>query len=343
MATENDIRLLEAIWSGDSEAVRALLRNGANANYHGWYDRGPRSAKTPSDVPLQMLSWHPLSAAASLGHSDIVQMLLHHRADINLRVHGATALMKACEYGHAETVKLLLREGADYRIRNGLTSPLGQVAGGGRAAVVKVMLDHGVDVHDRYTRQDHADDNIREISDDPLRNAVAGGHEEVVGILLRAGADANQVDGYALDQALKRPDIMKLLGIPADFKIEIDDARTKQFRTEDKRIRESIERDELEGTEREARVSATSLPFRRQDQGNDRDLCERAALVSDIAVALNDDERDTEIRHIRESIERDRDGLPFRRHGQGSDPELRERAALPSAWRSPAPGLKPGG
>ncbi|GLJ55961.1 hypothetical protein SUGI_1201330 [Cryptomeria japonica] len=51
----------------------------------------------------------PLHFAAAKGHSEIVNLLLEHGADVNSRNYcGQTALMQACRYGHWEVVQTLL-------------------------------------------------------------------------------------------------------------------------------------------------------------------------------------------------------------------------------------------
>ena len=56
----------------------------------------------------------PLHLASSLGHTEIVELLLENRADIDMVTvaTGETALHLATSGGHIATVKLLLERGA---------------------------------------------------------------------------------------------------------------------------------------------------------------------------------------------------------------------------------------
>jgi ankyrin repeat protein len=56
----------------------------------------------------------PLIMASQEGYIEIVEMLLHHDAQVNLRSKkGTTALFAASAFGHTQVVTLLLRHGAD--------------------------------------------------------------------------------------------------------------------------------------------------------------------------------------------------------------------------------------
>ena len=62
-----------------------------------------------------------LAAAALMGHTEIVTLLLEHGADVNARSRDdGTALHAAAFLGHTETVKLLLEKGADATLRNNM-------------------------------------------------------------------------------------------------------------------------------------------------------------------------------------------------------------------------------
>lgn len=57
----------------------------------------------------------PFRAACHVGHTEVVELLLSHNADVDeARVdNGNTPLIVAAMSGHTETVRMLLRNGAD--------------------------------------------------------------------------------------------------------------------------------------------------------------------------------------------------------------------------------------
>lgn len=85
--------------SGDAGEVRELLANGKSGLVDSWED-----------------GYTPLMMASKNGHLEVVQVLIDHRADINLRYAGRkvgrTALDMAKESGHTTIETLLLQAGA---------------------------------------------------------------------------------------------------------------------------------------------------------------------------------------------------------------------------------------
>ena len=105
-----DQQLWDATRRGDAAGVRAALAKGANANAKWRYDQTP------------------LFKAAERGDAEIVQLLLEHKADPNVRdtFYGATPLYWATDKGHTEVVRALVAKGATGRedvlltgVRNG--------------------------------------------------------------------------------------------------------------------------------------------------------------------------------------------------------------------------------
>lgn len=156
--------LIEAAKHGDIEAVRFLLRQGADPN-------GAVSG-----------DGSPLIAAAGKGLQDTVRFLLEQGADPNLGVRGdGSPLIAAAKGGHAEVVRMLLRAGADVdQVVPGDENPLIQAAWKGRLEVVRILLDAGADPNVRVMEQDE----LRT----PLRMARRGGHRDVERLLLERGA-----------------------------------------------------------------------------------------------------------------------------------------------------------
>lgn len=86
-------RLVSAARDGDFPEALALL------------DFNPLLAKYSTFGALNS----PLHFAAAKGHTEIVNLLLEHGADVNIRNYcGQTALMQASRYGHWEVVQTLL-------------------------------------------------------------------------------------------------------------------------------------------------------------------------------------------------------------------------------------------
>ena len=78
--------------------------------------------------------------ATILGKSEILNLLLQHKADINIKKHsnGHTALTYACSTGNEQVVKLLIKNSADVNIKgNDGTTPLYIASESGHLAVVE--------------------------------------------------------------------------------------------------------------------------------------------------------------------------------------------------------------
>ncbi len=88
--------LQSAAISGDNDAVKRLLNEGADVNAKYDYD------------------YTALMYAASSALNDTVKLLIENGADVNAKNRGgATALTIAARSGNAETAKLLAEKGAD--------------------------------------------------------------------------------------------------------------------------------------------------------------------------------------------------------------------------------------
>jgi len=120
-----------AVTRGDlAEVKRLVIDCGANPNGQSTVEGGT-----------------PLHTAADRGYLRIVEFLLEHGANPNMKNnYGSTPLHYAAMYGYPEVVELLLEHGANPNIQNryGYT-PLHFAIEGCFVDVVRVLLDHGAD------------------------------------------------------------------------------------------------------------------------------------------------------------------------------------------------------
>lgn len=166
-AAPPDAPVADAAMKGDVEAVRQLLRQGADVN--GAQPDG-----------MSALHW-----AADRGDAELARMLLRAgaRTDAVTRIGEYAPLHIAARNGHAEVVSALLEGGADLEVRTdpGGTTPLHVAATGGNGEVVRMLLAAG------------ADPNAREAEwkQTPLIFASAWNRVDAIRALLEGGADPN--------------------------------------------------------------------------------------------------------------------------------------------------------
>lgn len=119
--------LIQAAEEGDADAVRSLLKNGADPN--------------DSDI----FGGTALIRAARNGNIEIAGLLLAHGADVNAPIEGAnrtTPLMYAVSNGNTGMVRLLLEHGADVNDRDASwRDAMGQ--GVGDVEIAGLLLEHG--------------------------------------------------------------------------------------------------------------------------------------------------------------------------------------------------------
>jgi uncharacterized protein len=115
---------LQAIESGDTTAIRALLNKGSNPN------------------EADDLGWTALMNASGKGYTAVDKILLDKGADVNAKtLNGWTALMRAAEKGRADTAELLLKRGANVNAQNKLgMSSLMLAVESGNPDTVKILL-----------------------------------------------------------------------------------------------------------------------------------------------------------------------------------------------------------
>ncbi len=156
--------VIEAARSGDKEAVRALLKQGADAN-------------APEGDGTTALHW-----AARAGDAELVQMLLYAGANVKAttRLGAYTPLMMAAQAGHSAVVAALLTGGSDVKATSTTgTTPLMFAAQSGDPRTVTMLVEGGSDVDARETAMGQT----------PLMFAAAYNRVDVVKLLLARGAE----------------------------------------------------------------------------------------------------------------------------------------------------------
>lgn len=128
-----NINLLDAIWSGDPEEVRVLLKS-----------------KGSHDIDaIGMDAITALMLASRDGHTEIVKLLIDAGALVNTETyeHGYTALYLASMKGHLEVVKLLIANGADVNASAAgygwSSTALMEASSNGHTEIVKLLKDSG--------------------------------------------------------------------------------------------------------------------------------------------------------------------------------------------------------
>jgi ankyrin repeat protein len=234
-AAGSNAPLADAVQRGDTQAVQALLKNGADVNapqsdgatalhWAAYLDqvdtaalliRAGAKVDTSNDYGMT-----PLALAAANGNAAIVDRLLEGGADPNGAVRAAeTPLMLAARTDSVATVKALLTAGAKIDAKeawNGQTA-LMWAAAAGYAPVVQLLIDRHADIRARSNAGTtpllfavrHGDiatvrvllaagADVKEKRPDgatPLLVAVINGHADLVDVLLEKGADPNVEGG----------------------------------------------------------------------------------------------------------------------------------------------------
>ena len=160
-----DPPVAKAVKAGDLQAVRALIKSGADVN--------ARSGDGST----------PLLWAVDRSEVEIARALIAAKAAVDTpNDFGITPLLHASRTGNGAMVDLLLQAGADpKRAHPEGETPLMAAAKSGSVPAVRALLARGADVN--------AADKFQ--SETALMRAAAEGHVDVAGVLLEAGANPN--------------------------------------------------------------------------------------------------------------------------------------------------------
>ncbi|KAF3888140.1 MULTISPECIES: ankyrin repeat domain-containing protein [Nostocales] len=141
--------LMAAVISGDVEAVKALLSQGAAPDPTLWHETPPlvvAARKGYVEIVRELIAagtnvnrgfeYPPIFEAALKGQTEVLRVLIEAGANVNAcDGDGITPLMDAAYSGHLETVKLLVASGADVNAWGQGETPLLRAAAGGHRNV----------------------------------------------------------------------------------------------------------------------------------------------------------------------------------------------------------------
>jgi ankyrin repeat protein len=165
-SASGDSPLTKAVKANDTQAVRTLVKTGADVNVRS----GDGST--------------PLLWAANNGSVEIARLLIANKAVVDAaNDFGITPLLQASRVGDAPMVDLLLRSGANpSRAHPEGETPLMAASRSGSVPAVRLLLTRGADVN--------AAEKVQNTT--PVMWAAAEGHIDVVDVLIEAGADLNR-------------------------------------------------------------------------------------------------------------------------------------------------------
>jgi ankyrin repeat protein len=165
-SASGDSPLTKAVKANDTQAVRTLVKTGADVNVRS----GDGST--------------PLLWAANNGSVEIARLLIANKAVVDAaNDFGITPLLQASRVGDAPMVDLLLRSGADpSKAHPEGETPLMAASRSGSVPAVRLLLTRGADVN--------AAEKVQNTT--PVMWAAAEGHIDVVDVLIEAGADLNR-------------------------------------------------------------------------------------------------------------------------------------------------------
>ena len=221
LVADGDRRLIDAIKAGQTDSVRALLKQRIDVNAAEGDGSTPlhwavhRDNAVVVDLLLRAgarpnaandLGVTPLYLACTNRNANLIRRLLGAGANPNASlVRGETVLMECARAGTADGIKALVAKGADV---NAKESTHGQTAlmwgaSQGHASVVEALVELGADlkarsrVYTQYVKNADRTANREPVStverggSSPLLFAVRAGDVQSVRLLLAAGADVN--------------------------------------------------------------------------------------------------------------------------------------------------------
>ena len=174
--------LLTAVYYGNMEVVRTMVKHGANVNHVPWGLKEQRIASSSVTYKERELlrtisrSDTALLVAIHKNHAEIASYLIDHGAKIAVgNRKGETPTLIAARNGNADLMALLLKHGADQN----------------RALIEKKV--------DRFITRIHKKEKRPSL----LIEAARGGHIEVIKVLLAAGADVDIQNGDGVTALFK--------------------------------------------------------------------------------------------------------------------------------------------
>jgi ankyrin repeat protein len=210
------VSIVDAVKSGDREAVRALLQRAVDVNVvepdgstalHWAVHRDDLETvdlllRAGATVAVaNRYGVRPLSLAAENGDALMIERLLQAGADPNSALpEGETALMTAARTGKSNALRALIAHGADVNARDNVQgqTALMWAAARNNADAIRTLIEAGADISVRTRNPRPAAGrsvfgSIRQpaTSFSALLFAVRGGHLAAVSALLERGANVN--------------------------------------------------------------------------------------------------------------------------------------------------------